>query len=230
MHATTLEQMARILKTSRNRLTIMAGVALACAFAIAVLRDHRATPRAAEPPSGDLGDRMVDQTGDTRTQASGSKVNQGHEPKSEVRADLPKSSVRTLRVARKDGTMVELEFHPVEPSIAEQGYPPLGSIFEDGFLTVYHANGYIAEAGPYDGKRKQGVWTYWSESGTPLLEGQYVDGKTEGPWRAWSEDGRLVGDVNTLQGEFHGFCQFWNSKGQPDEEKTGTYERGRKLD
>ena len=124
-----------------------------------------------------------------------------------------------------------------------------------GLTTLWHANGVKQGEGRYDENHvRTGPWTFWYENGvrrwegsyldgevvgverswfddgSPQYEGAYVDGKREGPWRTWHRRGRLMWEGRFSAGKRHGVYRAWRSDGSFDQDESGVYEHGRKVD
>ena len=139
-------------------------------------------------------------------------------------------SPRRVRVERPDGTEVWLEMHPVEKHEDRDQFPPVGSSLVDGVLTIFHANGAVAEIGGWDGSARQGLWTYFEDNGMKVLENEYIGGLAHGKILQWSEvDGSLRSEGMAVNGQLDGPCRFWNADGTLDTIRTGTYRAGTKV-
>jgi antitoxin component YwqK of YwqJK toxin-antitoxin module len=69
---------------------------------------------------------------------------------------------------------------------------------------------------------------YWSD-GTKKSSIVYVDGIKAGPARHWHASGVLEAEGSYADGFKSGIWNFWNEDGAPDLERSGLYERGRRV-
>jgi hypothetical protein len=134
---------------------------------------------------------------------------------------------RIAHLRDEDGRPFTIELKPAPP--AQTGDLSPGALLEGDFLTQFHSNGVVSEAGPYLNGFKQGGWSYWSEEGVLILDGVYLDGAAEGLWRQWHDNGVLAALATASKGQFNGQCNFWNPDGTPDMKRTGWYEAGEKI-
>ena len=124
----------------------------------------------------------------------------------------------------------------------------------EGMKTLWHDNGVKSGEGRFENDRKQGPWTFWypngqkrwqgsfvndvaegeekawRETGELYFEGKVVKGKREGPYSVWYEDGKPWWRGPYRRGKRHGEFEYFHRDGSVDEDLSGRYVRGKKVE
>ena len=112
--------------------------------------------------------------------------------------------------------------------IHEQG-AYLGDV-EDGPWQWWYANGHLEAVGTWAEGKRVGEWRFWHESGGLYTLGHYLDGEGHGPWTLYHENGLKWAEGLYSHGEISGYWAVWNEDGSVNEERTGTYAGGEKVE
>lgn len=130
---------------------------------------------------------------------------------------------------------VELE-HPNGPwllrhengEIHEQG--AYENDLEIGRWLWFYEDGTRMAVGDFDEGKRIGSWTWWHDTGEIMAEGQYRNGEGFGPWRTYHEDGSRRGEGHFSGDAKSGPWVFWFPDGSVDEDDSGYYEAGVRVD
>lgn len=102
--------------------------------------------------------------------------------------------------------------------------------FRDGLHRFTYPSGRIHVEETWRGGLRQGHAAYYDdESGGILTEGNYLDGLMDGEWVTFAENGQLSEKGNYQRNLRQGTWTFWRFDGAIDEERTGHYKNGRKV-
>jgi len=112
--------------------------------------------------------------------------------------------------------------------IDEQG-AYLGDV-EDGPWEWWYPNGNLKATGTWALGKRVGEWKFWHEGGGLGTVGHYLDGQGHGLWTLYHENGLKWAEGVYSHGEISGFWTIWNEDGSVNEERTGTYEGGEKVE
>ena len=74
------------------------------------------------------------------------------------------------------------------------------------------------------------LFTQYYEDGHKLSEGVLRGGHLVGRWTSWYPGGHKRQEVEYRRGLPHGRCRFWLEDGALNEQRSGTYRRGVRLD
>ena len=80
-----------------------------------------------------------------------------------------------------------------------------------------------------DGK-KEGLWVRYHDNGQLLRKETYEDGKEEGPWVWYYDNGQLKDEGTFKDGKEDGPWDAYHEDGTVNEQRTGTYKNGVKVD
>ena len=94
----------------------------------------------------------------------------------------------------------------------------------------YHVNGQLSEKGNYKNGKEEGPWVHCWEDGQLWAKGTYKNGRREGPWVELWEDGQLWEKGTSKNGNKEGPWVHYNRDGTVNEEYTGTFKNGKKVD
>lgn len=95
---------------------------------------------------------------------------------------------------------------------AAQG--PLVDGMQEGLWTFWTATGTLEARGEYRRDERIGEWTHYYEDGRPRMRGSYADGRQQGLWEYWHEGGELQCRGTFVDGREHGEWTFWHRNGQ----------------
>ena len=101
---------------------------------------------------------------------------------------------------------------------------------EDGRWTWWHPNGERMAEGEFDRGQRIGEWTFWYEDGGLQMEGVYVQGVGHGQWTHWHPTGFVRSRGRMKDGELSGRWQVWEPDGTLDEEASGVYREGDRVE
>lgn len=131
-----------------------------------------------------------------------------------------------------DGAWVphgEILYFDREGEVMAEGRMEYG--LETGFWREYYReDDGGAGSGEYRDGKRHGEWSYFYPEGTRHQRGAYVDGRRHGLWTEWYAEGKLRSEIEWQDGERHGRATFRNLDGTLDTQRSGTYERGVKVD
>jgi antitoxin component YwqK of YwqJK toxin-antitoxin module len=100
----------------------------------------------------------------------------------------------------------------------------------DGVYLSYHDNGELASKGTYKNGERDGLWVTYHTSGRLLIKETLKEGQREGPWEYYFVNGRLREKGSYKNGKREGPWIDYDKTGTVDEELTGTYENGVKVE
>ena len=77
--------------------------------------------------------------------------------------------------------------------------------------------------------KKEGAWVVYHETGQLRSKGNYRNGKLDGAGVYYHKNGRLSSKGNWKNGELDGAWIHYHENETVDEEKTGTFKNGKKI-
>jgi len=83
-----------------------------------------------------------------------------------------------------------------------------------GLLTEYFPNANKRFEGRVAGRKKEGSWKYWYESGQLKEESSYSDGELHGSMTAWHSNGQIETAGSFSEGKAVGLAERWHSNGE----------------
>ena len=86
------------------------------------------------------------------------------------------------------------------------------------------------EQGTFKNGKKEGPWVNYWDNGQLRLKGDYKNGTSDGPWVSYYGNGQLGGKGDFKDGKKEGPWVYYNEDGTVNEELTGTYKNGEKVD
>lgn len=113
---------------------------------------------------------------------------------------------------------------------AEQKLAPDGEWRLDGSWKAWYPNGQIEELGSYRADREHGFWRWWYEDGRPMAEGSFDDGVRNGRWRFTHRNGSPLSVGDYTAGKRSGRWTFWYDFGEIDEDHSGVYRDGVRVE
>jgi antitoxin component YwqK of YwqJK toxin-antitoxin module len=112
-----------------------------------------------------------------------------------------------------------------------RGAPEVEETYQGGVrlgpVTFYWPGGRIKEQGSYEGDRKSGQWTSYSETGGKLQQLQYRDGKLQGPFERYYPDGAVSERGSYNDEKLDGLWVKFHPNGKKAEE--GKYAAGKQV-
>jgi antitoxin component YwqK of YwqJK toxin-antitoxin module len=100
----------------------------------------------------------------------------------------------------------------------------------EGPYVSYHDNGELSSKGTYKNGERDGPWVTYHISGQLMIKETLKNGEREGPWEYYFVNGRLREKGTYRNGKREGPWIDYHKNGTVDEEKTGTYRNGVKVD
>ena len=101
---------------------------------------------------------------------------------------------------------------------------------EDGLWEWWYPNGNRKAIGHWVEGQRIGAWKFWHENGALLSLAHYEDGQGHGPWTLFHENGLKWAEGSYSRGEISGPWTIWHEDGSINEERTGTYAQGQKVE
>ena len=84
--------------------------------------------------------------------------------------------------------------------------------------------------GTFKNGKKEGPWIEYWTNGRLKYKGFYKNGNREGPWVGYHKNGQLFSKGNYKNGEKERHWVVYLKNGQVDQELSGTYKNGVKVD
>jgi antitoxin component YwqK of YwqJK toxin-antitoxin module len=100
----------------------------------------------------------------------------------------------------------------------------------DGPWVSYHDNGQLLGKGSYKDGKLDGPWVWYHDNGQLSGKGTWKDGKLDGPWVWYHDNVQLRSKGTYKDGNRDGPWVYYNRDGTVDEEWTGTFKDGVKVD
>lgn len=100
----------------------------------------------------------------------------------------------------------------------------------DGPYVSYHDNGELSSKGNYRNGVRDGPWITYHISGQLLIKETLKNGEREGPWEYYFLNGRLREKGSYKNGKREGPWVDYHKTGKVNEELTGIYESGVKVE
>jgi antitoxin component YwqK of YwqJK toxin-antitoxin module len=158
----------------------------------------------------------------------------------------------------EEGTFVKGRKHGLFTTYHENGQPKAVGAYSDGLMTgiwtFWHDNGQKESEGLYEDDRKTGPWKRWHKNAKLLSTASFKDGELEGRFQAWHDNGERREESEFKAGVKIGAYREWHANGQPacegtidgtgkptgewkywqrdgsvDDKRTGTYEKGKRV-
>ena len=86
------------------------------------------------------------------------------------------------------------------------------------------------EQGSFKKGKREGTWVLYYDNGRIRDKGDYKNGQKDGPWVDYHKNGQLNAKGDYWNGKKDGSWVFYNEDGTVDEELTGTYKNGVKVE
>jgi antitoxin component YwqK of YwqJK toxin-antitoxin module len=99
----------------------------------------------------------------------------------------------------------------------------------DGPWVSYHDNGQLLGKGNYKDGKLDGPWVWYHDNGQLSGKGTWKDGKLDGPWVWYHDNGQLRSKGTYKDGKRDGPWVYYNRDGIVDENWTGTFKDGKKV-
>ena len=87
-----------------------------------------------------------------------------------------------------------------------------------------------SKQGSFKNGKEEGPWVNYWDNGQLRLKGDYKNGTSDGPWVTYYENGQLRSKGDFKNGTQEGPWVCYKRDGTVDEEITGTYKDGAKVD
>ena len=100
----------------------------------------------------------------------------------------------------------------------------------EGPYVSYHDNGALSSKGTYKNGERDGPWVTYHVSGQLLIKETLNEGERDGPWEYYFVNGRLREKGTYKNGKRDGPWVDYDKTGTVNEDLTGTYESGVKIE
>ena len=103
-------------------------------------------------------------------------------------------------------------------------------ILDGPWVRYYWVNGQLWRKGDYKNGLREGPWVEYFNTGQLYWKSDFKNGERDGPWVSYYGNGQLGGKGDFKDGKKEGPWVYYNEDGTVNEELTGTYKNGKKVD
>ena len=100
----------------------------------------------------------------------------------------------------------------------------------EGLYVSYHDNGELSAKGFYKNGKRDGPWVTYHISGQLLIKETLKEGELDGPWEYYFVNGRLREKGTYRNGKREGPWVDYDRTGHVNDDLTGTYKNGVKVE
>jgi len=98
-----------------------------------------------------------------------------------------------------------------------------------GKWKLYYRNGNLRSEGMFEDGYRSGIWIYYKEDGSLFMRGLHVKNLKSGLWEIFHKDGSIKEKGAFKLGLKQGDWKMYDIKGKLDQDLSGTYDKGVKI-